>query len=255
MLFPLDSQETIVKARGKQMNYGAPIGILQIDAIGPCIPGSSGNASTFTRPVRYKTIPGLTTETTLSGNGASEYEAAVVKAAKELVAEGAEMISGNCGFTARFQRAVSAAVDVPVLLSSLMLVPFLESVLPQSQALGIMSASARSLTPDMVSAAGLPAFADSTVVVGMDTAPAFNAAIVDCVGEANLPQIADEVVRAAVDLVKQRPDVGIILLECTELPPYAAAIQKATGVPVFDFTSMVEFFVAGLGRTRFTGFF
>jgi hypothetical protein len=55
-------------------------------------------------------------------------------------------------------------------------------------------------------------------------------------------------------LVGSHPDIGALLLECSELPTYAAAVQRATGVPVFDFSSMVEFFVSGLKRTPFSGF-
>lgn len=254
MLFPLDNQMPIVKARGKQVFYGAPIGILQCDSIGPCIPGSARNASTFSRPVRYKTIPGLITEKIL-GPDAGEMESLVVDAAVELASEGAEMITSDCGFMAQFQQAISRKVDIPVLLSSLLLVPFLESMLPQERSLGIMTASARSLTPEFLSAAGLPTFSERVVVTGLDSAPAFNAAIVDEVGEANLVEIGAEVLDSARALMAERPDIGILLLECTELPPYAAEIQRATGVPVFDLTSMVEFFVGGLGRNAFEGFF
>ncbi|WP_439397563.1 hypothetical protein ACRQ5Q_10510 [Bradyrhizobium sp. PMVTL-01] len=45
----------------------------------------------------------------------------------------------------------------------------------------------------------------------------------------------------------------MLLLECGDLPPYAASVQQATGVPVFDFTSMIEFFIRGLIRKPFTG--
>lgn len=49
-----------------------------------------------------------------------------------------------------------------------------------------------------------------------------------------------ELVQAAWNLVKRRPDVGAIVLECTQLPPFAKAIQAAVKVPVFDVYTLGE---------------
>ncbi len=48
------------------------------------------------------------------------------------------------------------------------------------------------------------------------------------------------VVRVAVKLQEDNPDLGAIVLECTEMPPYADAIRRATGLPVFDPLDMVR---------------
>ncbi|MEO6749516.1 MAG: aspartate/glutamate racemase family protein, partial [Casimicrobiaceae bacterium] len=58
-------------------------------------------------------------------------------------------------------------------------------------------------------------------------------------------------VQAARDLVAENPDVGAIVLECTNMPPYAAAVQRATGLPVYDIYSMINWFHAGLRPRRF----
>ena len=239
-----------VVARPGQVYFGAPIGILLLDCVAPFIPGSVGNASTFSRPVRYKVVPGLTVDRVLSPQ-AGECEGAFVDAAVELVAEGARMITANCGFTVRFQDAVRAAVDVPVLLSSLLQAPLLDRTLPRGRSLGILTASAASLTSDVLAAAGIDP--DRVVVAGLDDAPAFNAGLIACVGELDVAQVSDEVVGVAVELTGRRPDIGALLLECSEFPPYAAAIQHATARPVFDFVTMIEFFAGGLIRAPFTG--
>ncbi|MBI1964442.1 MAG: hypothetical protein HYS37_13825 [Candidatus Rokubacteria bacterium] len=49
----------------------------------------------------------------------------------------------------------------------------------------------------------------------------------------------EEHVRVARRLVAEHPDVGAIVLECTNMPPYAADVQRATGLPVFDIVSLV----------------
>jgi Asp/Glu/hydantoin racemase len=46
--------------------------------------------------------------------------------------------------------------------------------------------------------------------------------------------------------VAEHPDVGAIVLECTNMPPYTADIQRETGLPVFDIVSLVNMVHAGL---------
>ncbi len=56
----------------------------------------------------------------------------------------------------------------------------------------------------------------------------------------------NEVLGAASTLCGRGIDLGAILLECSELPPYSADVQKITGLPVFDFVSMIRFMYMGL---------
>jgi hypothetical protein len=49
-------------------------------------------------------------------------------------------------------------------------------------------------------------------------------------------------------------DVRALLLECSLLPPYAAAVQEETGVPVFDYNTMINFVYSAVVRRRFEGF-
>ena len=242
----------VVHAHGER-SFGAPIGIMLLDCTAPMIPGSVGNASTYTAPVKYRSIPDLTVEQILSSD-ASRHCDRVVQVARALATDGAQVITTNCGFTARYQQAVQSAVDVPVLLSSLLLVPFLQSMLPTHRKLGIITASSPSVTPEFVADTGISWDTDRVRFAGLEDAPAFAEAYLTCTGQADIPAIHDEVVRAAEALVAQDPAIGCLLLECSELPPYSAAVQQSTRLPVFDFTSMIEFFVAGLRRTVFTGF-
>ena len=240
-----------------QQFYGAPVGILQLERFPgpffrPFIPGSVGNASTWSVPVRYKTVPGLKFDQLL-GPRAKEISSCVVRAAVELVQEGAQLITSNCGFMIRYQEAVRAAVEVPVLLSSLLLAPFLERILPSGKVLGIITANSSSLTSDLLEAAGLPANSKRVVVAGLEGCPYFAAAFLKGSGDLDISAVETETVDAAVAVLSGRPDIGMLLFECSELPPYAAAVQRATGIPVFDFTSMVEFFIGGLTRTPFSG--
>ena len=46
-------------------------------------------------------------------------------------------------------------------------------------------------------------------------------------------------VRIPSDAVLGDPAKGALVLECTNMPPYAADIQRASGLPVFDIVSLV----------------
>jgi hypothetical protein len=154
----------------------------------------------------------------------------------------------------RHQRVVQEAFDGVVALSSLLLAPILLATLSSGRALGIVTASADSLTDDLLAWAGIPD-GSNIVIAGLDDCPAFTAAFMDCAGELDPTQVESEVITTVTALTDRRPDIGAILLECSELPPYAASIQSLTGLPVFDFTSMVEFFAASLDRSEFHGFY
>lgn len=240
-------------------SHGAPVGILMLDrmpgpGIRPYIPGDTGNFTTWSVPVRYKTVPNMNV-TRIFGPEGEALTSAVVQAAIELVQEGAQLITCGCGYSIRYQQAVRDAVDVPVFLSSLLLAPFLERMLPRSKALGIIAASKVALTqPYILEAAGLRTTLGRRVVVaGLEDTPAFGPTWNEGKGDLDVEAVAKDVVGTAVTLVNDRPDISMLLLECGDLPPYASAVQQATGIPVFDYTSMIEFFVRGLIRKPFTG--
>jgi len=57
--------------------------------------------------------------------------------------------------------------------------------------------------------------------------------------EADLDVLEAELVDAAVRLVREHPDVGALVLECTNFVPFSQAIRAAVGVPVFDLYTLV----------------
>ena len=57
--------------------------------------------------------------------------------------------------------------------------------------------------------------------------------------ELDVEATREEHVRVARRLVGEHPDLGAMVLECTNMPPYAADIQRETGLPVFDIVSLV----------------
>src|SRR6188472_3628170 len=142
-------------ARGGKAIYGAPLGILMLEARFPRIPGDMGNAGTWPFPVLYRVVKGASPERVVL-QGAKGLLPDFIAAAKELVDLGAEAITTNCGFLSIFQKEIAAAVGVPVATSSLMQVPWVQATLPPGKRVGIVSVSAQSLTPAHLEGAGVP---------------------------------------------------------------------------------------------------
>ena len=72
-------------------------------------------------------------------------------------------------------------------------------------------------------------------------------------GRFNPKALEKELVDLAKKMIKEHPDVGAVVLECTEFPPYAHAIQNAIRRNVWDFTTMANFMHDGAMRKPFTG--
>jgi hypothetical protein len=67
--------------------------------------------------------------------------------------------------------------------------------------------------------------------------------------EADFAVLEREMVEAARALVARHPDVGAIVFECTNMPPFAAAVRKATGLPVFDMVNMLRWFIGAIQQS------
>ncbi|PZR87777.1 MAG: hypothetical protein DI537_25395 [Stutzerimonas stutzeri] len=230
-------------ARGGKAVYGAPLGVLMLEARFPRIFGDMGNAATWPFPVLYRVVSGASPEKVVL-KGAAGLLPDFVVAAQELVRLGAEAITTNCGFLSLFQQELAAAVGVPVATSSLMQVPWVQATLPPGKRVGLVTVSAATLTPEHLTAVGVPA---ETPVTGTENGREFFRVLIKAEKEEMDIDLAEQdVVEAALRLVAAHPEVGAIVLECTNMPPYAAAVQVATGLPVYDIYSMITWFHAGL---------
>lgn len=236
-------------ARGGKAIYGAPLGILMLEAKFPRIPGDMGNATTWPFPVLYRVVLGATPEKVVL-KGAAGLLPDFVAAAQELVRLGAEALTTNCGFLSLFQKELAEAVKVPVATSSLMQVPWVQATLPPGRRVGVVTVSKKSLTPTHLEAAGV---ALDTPIAGTENGTEFFRVLIEgAKTDMDVDAAQRDVVGAGVDLVRRHPEIGALVLECTNMPPYAAALAEAVRLPVYDIYSMVSWFHAGL-RPRVFG--
>ncbi len=235
-------------AKGGKAVYGAAVGILMLDARFPRVPGDVGNAETWPFPVHYRVVRGASPDLVVRRGAANTLDA-FVDAARDLVRGGCDGITTTCGFLALFQRELAAACEVPVATSSLMQHGLIQSLLPPGRRVAILTICAATLSAQHLAAAGVPA---DVAVVGTDEAGTeFSRVVLDDEAELDLAAAEADLLQAARELVRRHPDTGAILLECTNMVPYAAAVSAATGLPVFDMYDFVCWFQQGLKPRRF----
>lgn len=238
----------IFKARKGQTSYGEAIGILLLETSTPFIQGDVGNATSYDYPVRYKKVDGLTAKRIFKHD--YSFIEKMIEGARELEGEGVKAITGDCGFMAIYHKEVKESVNIPVFLSSLLQIPFIRSTLPDCAEVGILTANSQSLTPEVFERIGI-SDDNAMIIHGLENEKYFKDAVIDEIGTLDSDGIREEVVTAAKDLIATHPEVRAILMECSMLPPYSEAVQRVTGLPVYDFLTMIDYVYSSIVKKRF----
>lgn len=228
---------------------GFRLGILCIDTCHPLVPGNVQHAESFSFPVCYEVVRGVSPRALMEGDERSV--PAIVDAAKRLEASGVSAIVGACGSFANFQREVAQALTVPVFMSILLEVPFVLSALPPQQQLGVIFARVSSYT-DRVRRQCDIREPERVVAIGAEVLPAFQP-ILDQAGDLNSPALESELIGLARQSLAAHPAIGAWLIQCSDLPPYAASLRRATGLPVFDMVTLIEHIGTALRPREFAG--
>ncbi|MCF7916039.1 MAG: aspartate/glutamate racemase family protein [Spirochaetaceae bacterium] len=234
-----------------QVSYGEAIGILLLENYVPFVPGDTANATSYNYPVRFQRVPGFTVKRIMAHDMSLVDE--IIAAALSLQAEGVRAITGDCGFMALYQDTIASKVDVPVFLSSLAQIPFMRTLLKPGGQIGIITANSKSLDSSVLSGVGITPGKD-LVISGLESSPSFVGSIFEENGTIDTELIEAEVVEIANRLVEAHPNVKLLLLECSLLPPYGVAVQEATGLPVFDYITMIDYVYSAVVKKKFSGF-
>lgn len=210
-----------MRARGGFPVAGAAVGIAMLDTRFPRIPGDIGNALTWPFPVLYRVVRGARPDLAVHGD-TEQLLAAFIEAGAGSVADGARGIVTSCGFLVRLQDRLRDELGVPVATSSLMQVPMVQALLPRGARVGVLTISAGSLRPDDLLAAGCPA---DTPVAGTEAGREFARVFLQDEPELDVDLARADLVAAARELMTRHPDVGAIVLECTNMVPFAPTFR------------------------------
>jgi hypothetical protein len=234
-----------------QVSSGEAIGILLLETSVPFIPGDVANATTYSFPVRFKKVRGFSVQRALSKDP-TVYED-LREAARDLVQQGVRAVTGDCGFMGIHQKKLARELGVPVFLSSLLQIPFISQLIGEKAKVGIITADSKSLSVDLLAAVGVSDPAN-LVIGGLQECQQFYRFAIEETGSLDVTAVEQEVVNVTQDMVAEDPQIRAILLECSLLPPYGAAVQNAVNLPVFDYVTMINFVFSAVVKQRYVGF-
>ena len=210
-----------------------------LDTRFPRIVGDIGNPASFDFPVILRKMEGIGPDDAVAAHpDRRRVMAALADNARKLAAAGAAGISTSCGFLALYQDELAKVSPVPVATSALLLIARL-----RGRKVGVITASARNLTPAHLLAVGAPG---DTPVEGMPEGGSFATTFIANGTTLDRDAVEREAIAAGQALVKKHPAVDTVVLECTNLPPYKTALQRALGVPVHDVLDLLKDFHARL---------
>lgn len=202
--------------------------------------GDIGHPQTFDFAVRRRIVRGAVPAAIVRGDDPALLEA-FVEAGAALVREGVDAIATSCGFLARWQRELQAALPVPVWASSLLVLADL-----QPARCGVITIEAASLTRAHFAGVGAD---PATPVEGIAPGSPLHRTLLEDLPALDAADARRQVVAAGQRLLAREPGLQALVLECTNLPPYADALRHATGVPVHDVVTLLNARMAALEGT------
>lgn len=211
------------------------IGVVMLDTKFPRPLGDVGNTQTFGVSVHHETMKGIWPAKVVT-SAASLRQARLVPAFQNIVRgmqlRGVQAITTSCGFLVLLQKELQSVTKLPVVTSSLLQLP---ALLRQEQKVGVLTISANSLGSEHLRAAGVPKERLKDVIIqGMPPAGEFASKILGNQPTLDLALASQEAVAAALALQARAPELRSLVLECTNLPPYQAAIVTATGWKIYS---------------------
>lgn len=249
--FVTSNDDAKINIKKGQYVSGFSVGILCLDECWyPVIPGNVANLSTYDFPVLTKVVPNCTQKRIHVGDPTLVND--IIASAIQLEREGAKAICGACGFFGNYQKEIAEAVNIPVFLSSLVQVPWIETGLKSNQKIGILTADKKGITKNLLFNCNVVNY-DNIVIKDLRELTELSG-IVDSRGNFDNETMKEEIIQATIELLAENTDLGAILLECSDLPPYASLIQHTAGLPVFDFITMIKWVHMATAQKPYTGF-
>jgi len=233
--------------RGGKAITGAAVGLLMLETRFPRLPGDVGNMASFAFPLHARVVRDATPSRVVQQRAAGLLDA-FIEAGRGLVADGVDGVVANCGFLALYQRELAAGIGVPVLSSSLLQVAMVNALLPPGMRAGVLTVSAKSLRSDTLAAANVP---PGTPIGSTEGGTEFTRVLLNDLPEMDIGAARADNVAAALALQAAHPDLGALVLECTNMAPFGADIAAATGLPVFTMVNLIAWFQGGLSPRRF----
>ena len=249
----------LMTTRKQHCCYGMGLGIIVLDDAYPGFPGDVRNASAFPYPIQYEIAEGVDNYTLVWEQDKSPCLEPIRRAATKLEKMGCRAIAAECGYFAYFQKEIAGAVSVPVFMSSLLQVPFIQQLIGSTKDVGIVCAQKRFLTDDHLRNVGIDLRSNFIVAGAQDEygCPEFDK-LWDHEKRPERPEAyydkaEKDMVNISVEFCRKHPSIAAIMLECTGMQPFARSIQRAVDLPVFSWGTLLDYAYSVVAHRDFYG--
>ncbi|MCG8529780.1 MAG: hypothetical protein MI749_03855 [Desulfovibrionales bacterium] len=236
-----------INTRSRGLCSGMGLGIMVMDQAYPGFPGDVRNASAFPFPIQFEIIQGLEIDPLLYGENIDQFIPVILKAAKNLEKIGCRAVAAECGFFSYYQKIVADELEIPVFMSSLLQVPFIQQTISSKKNVGILCASKERLSHAHLENSGIQ-IGSNYFVEGIhdhDECVEFKnlwgSPTHEIQGKADFNKAEQEIITVAVGMKKRHPEMGALMLECTGWSPFARAIQRAIDLPVYSWGTLLDY--------------
>ncbi len=218
-----------------------------LDTRFPRFVGDIGSQDTWPFSVLFEVVKGARASDVVNSTGEQKLQP-FIDAAIKLQNQGVSGITTSCGFLSVVQANIAEHLHIPFIASSLVQVPWVQATLPPGKRVGILTIDSNALTALHLQGAGI----DTDIpVAGTQNGLEFTQAILNDNVVMSKNRCEYDNVEAALHFVSTHPELGAIVLECTNMAPYASAIQRATGLPVFSIYTLICWLQSGLLPRQF----
>jgi len=225
----------------------------------PGFPGDVRNASAFPFPIQYEITEGVTNQTLVWDQDKSPCREPIISAAQKLTRMGCRAIAAECGYFAYFQRDVAENVDVPVFMSSLLQVPFVQMLIGARKKIGILCAQRRFLSDDHLRNVGIDLESNIVIAGAQDEMGCtefdklWDPEKRPAVPEADFAIAEQQMIEACSKMVATNPDIGAFVFECTGMQPFSRTVQRNIDLPVFDWGTLLHYAYSAVVSRDFYG--
>jgi len=250
---------THIKTRKNHSCYGMGIGILILDDVYPGFPGDVRNASAFPYPVQYEIVEGIDIKKLVWEEDKSPCLEPIQTAATKLERMGCRAIAAECGYFAYFQKAIAGSIDIPVYMSSLLQVPFIQNTIGPNKDVGILCYQHQFLSDAHLESVGITPGSNYIVKGASDDYQCteldklWNWEVRPEKPEAVYEIQEKQMIKACVDMCTTNPSIGAIMLECTGMQPFARAIQREVDLPVYSWGTILDFAFSTVAHRDYYG--
>ncbi|MER9057277.1 hypothetical protein [Mesorhizobium sp. M0910] len=237
----------VIRAQPGTYACGMGLGIMLLDEVYPGFPGDVRNASAYPFPIQYDVVEGVDIDRLVFQVDKSACLKPILQAARRLERMGCRAISAECGNFAFFQKEVAAEVSVPVFMSSLLQVPLAQRLIESTKRVGIVCAFVRQLTEHHLLSVGIHPESNLAFMGACEDYSCsefenlWSAGKRPAVPTASFERAEAEFVNACKDFVSKNPDLGALIFSCTGLQSFARSVQHEVRLPVFSWSTLLDY--------------